>query len=58
MKSAALALLIGMLGYAPLVAQDPDYAVAKVFVPDLENPPGDRRFRYGRRAVRAMMARA
>jgi YcaO-like protein with predicted kinase domain len=42
---------------APLEAADPDYAVAKVIVPDLENPPGDRRFRYGGRAVRAMMAR-
>lgn len=39
----------------PLEAEDEDYAVAKVFVPDLENPPGDRARTYGRRALRAMM---
>jgi ribosomal protein S12 methylthiotransferase accessory factor len=41
---------------APLRADDPDYAVAKMLVPGLEYPPGDRRFRYGKRMVRAMMA--
>ena len=41
----------------PLEAADSDYAVAKIFVPDLENPPGDRRFRFGKRALRAMTAR-
>jgi ribosomal protein S12 methylthiotransferase accessory factor len=41
---------------AALEAADPDYAVAKVIVPDLENPPGERRFRWGRRALRAMTA--
>jgi ribosomal protein S12 methylthiotransferase accessory factor len=42
----------------PLEAGDADYAVAKVLVPDLENPPGERRYLYGRRAVRAMLAAA
>jgi ribosomal protein S12 methylthiotransferase accessory factor len=42
----------------PLEAGEAGYAVAKVLVPDLENPPGDRRFPYGRRAVRAMLAAA
>ena len=43
---------------APLVADDPDFAVAKMLVPDLENLPGDRRFRYGKRMLRAMTGRA
>jgi YcaO-like protein with predicted kinase domain len=42
----------------PLEAGEAGYAVAKVLVPDFENPPGDRRFPYGRRAVRAMLAAA
>jgi ribosomal protein S12 methylthiotransferase accessory factor len=39
---------------APLQASDPDYAVAKMLIPDLESLPGDRRFRYGKRMLRAM----
>jgi len=39
----------------PLETGENDFAVAKVFVPDLENPPGDRARTYGPRAVRAMM---
>lgn len=42
----------------PLEAGDDDFAVAKVFVPDLENPPGDRGQTFGRRAVRTMMGLA
>jgi ribosomal protein S12 methylthiotransferase accessory factor len=41
---------------APLQANDPDFAVAKMLIPDLESLPGDRRYRYGKRMVRAMMA--
>jgi ribosomal protein S12 methylthiotransferase accessory factor len=35
---------------------DDDFAVAKVLVPGLEHLPGDRRQRFGKRAVRAMMS--
>lgn len=42
----------------PLETGENDFAVAKVFVPDLENPPGDRGRTFGRRAVRAMMGLA
>ena len=43
---------------APLEADDPDFAVAKMLIPDLESLPGDRRFRYGKRMLRAMTGRA
>jgi YcaO-like protein with predicted kinase domain len=43
---------------APLEANDPDFAVAKMLIPDLESLPGDRRFRYGKRMLRAMTGRA
>jgi len=39
----------------PLHADD-GFAVAKVLVPGLEHPPGDRRQRFGKRALRAMMS--
>jgi ribosomal protein S12 methylthiotransferase accessory factor len=39
----------------PLETGENDFAVAKVFAPDLENPPGDRARTFGPRAVRAMM---
>jgi ribosomal protein S12 methylthiotransferase accessory factor len=39
----------------PLETGENDFAVAKVFAPDLENPPGDRARTLGPRAVRAMM---
>ncbi|MDK9695478.1 MAG: YcaO-like family protein [Siculibacillus sp.] len=42
----------------PLETGENDYAVAKVFAPDLENPPGDRARSFGPRAVRAMMGLA
>jgi YcaO-like protein with predicted kinase domain len=38
----------------PLEADEPGFAVAKVIVSDLEQPPGDRRRRFGKRALRAM----
>jgi ribosomal protein S12 methylthiotransferase accessory factor len=38
----------------PLAASEPGFAVAKVLVPELENPPGERRQYYGKRAFRAM----
>jgi YcaO-like protein with predicted kinase domain len=41
----------------PLEDGDNGYAVAKVFVPDLETVPGRRRFPHGRRALCAMLAR-
>jgi YcaO-like protein with predicted kinase domain len=41
----------------PLENGDRGYAVAKVFVSDLETVPGRRRFPHGRRALRAMLAR-
>jgi YcaO-like protein with predicted kinase domain len=37
-----------------LEAGEPGFAVAKVLVPELENPPGARRQRFGRRALRFM----
>jgi YcaO-like protein with predicted kinase domain len=43
---------------APLETNDPDFAVAKMLIPDLESLPGDRRFRYGKRMLRAMTGRA
>ena len=42
----------------PLETGENDFAVAKVFAPDLENPPGDRARTFGPRAVRAMMGLA
>jgi ribosomal protein S12 methylthiotransferase accessory factor YcaO len=39
----------------PLRADDDEFAVAKVIVPELENPPGDRQVRFGRRGLAAMM---
>jgi ribosomal protein S12 methylthiotransferase accessory factor len=38
----------------PLAASEPGFAVAKVLIPELENPPGERRQHYGKRALRAM----
>lgn len=46
---------VGEAIVVPLETGENDYAVAKVFVPDLENPPGDRVRTFGPRAVRAMM---
>lgn len=46
---------VGEAIVVPLETGENDYAVAKVFVPDLENPPGDRARSFGPRAVRAMM---
>jgi len=42
----------------PLETGENDFAVAKVFAPDLENPPGDRARTLGPRAVRTMMGLA
>jgi ribosomal protein S12 methylthiotransferase accessory factor len=36
------------------LADDDGFAVAKVVVPELENPPGNRRQRFGRRAITYM----
>jgi ribosomal protein S12 methylthiotransferase accessory factor len=36
------------------LADDEGFAVAKVVVPELENPPGNRRQRFGRRAITFM----
>jgi ribosomal protein S12 methylthiotransferase accessory factor len=38
----------------PIDASEPDFAVAKVLVPELEHPPGERRSQFGKRALRAM----
>jgi ribosomal protein S12 methylthiotransferase accessory factor len=47
------------IGYAvvvPLAAEEePGFAAARVLVPELESPPGDRRQRFGKRALRTMM---
>jgi ribosomal protein S12 methylthiotransferase accessory factor len=42
----------------PLEGGEAGYAVAKALVPDLETLAGDRRFARGKRALRAMLARA
>ena len=39
-----------------LMKDDPDCAVVKVIVPDLENPSGSRRRRFGPRALKAANA--
>jgi YcaO-like protein with predicted kinase domain len=46
---------IGSVIAVPLRADDDEFAVAKVIVPELENPPGDRQVRFGRRGLAAMM---
>jgi ribosomal protein S12 methylthiotransferase accessory factor len=38
----------------PLNHEESGFAVAKVLVPGLEHPPGDRRFQFGGRALNAM----
>jgi ribosomal protein S12 methylthiotransferase accessory factor len=45
---------VGSVIVVPLAASEPGFAVAKVLVPELENPPGERRQHYGKRALRAM----
>lgn len=45
---------IGSVIVVPLEADEPGFAVAKVLVPELEHPPGERRQRFGRRALKAM----
>ena len=50
LKSAGIRSVV----VVPLEAEAPGFAVAKVIVPDLEQPPGDRRRRFGKRALRAM----
>jgi ribosomal protein S12 methylthiotransferase accessory factor len=40
--------------FVPIDASEPGFAVAKVLVPELEHPPGERRSRFGKRALRAM----
>jgi ribosomal protein S12 methylthiotransferase accessory factor len=45
---------IGSVIVIPFEAGEPGFAVAKVVVPELENPVGNRRQRYGRRAIAAM----
>jgi YcaO-like protein with predicted kinase domain len=50
-RSAAVRSVVAV----PLEANDPDFAVVKVLVPDLESPPGNRRFVHGRRALRVML---
>jgi ribosomal protein S12 methylthiotransferase accessory factor len=35
--------------------EGPGFAAARVLVPELENPPGNRRQRFGKRALKAMM---
>jgi ribosomal protein S12 methylthiotransferase accessory factor len=49
---------VGEAIVVPLETGENDFAVAKVFVPDLENPPGDRARTFGPRAVRPMMGLA
>jgi ribosomal protein S12 methylthiotransferase accessory factor len=47
---------IGSVIVVPLAAEEePGFAAARVLVPELENPPGDRRQRFGKRALRTMM---
>ncbi len=45
---------VGSVIVVPLEADDSDFAVAKVLVPELESPPGARRQRFGRRALKFM----
>ena len=45
---------VGTAIVVPLEVDEAGFAVAKVVVPELENPPGDRRQRYGRRALTLM----
>jgi ribosomal protein S12 methylthiotransferase accessory factor len=47
---------IGSVIVVPLAGDEHGFAVAKVIVAELENPPGDRRLRFGRRALKAMTA--
>jgi len=65
-REAYLSAMIGRLGrvgaasviVVPFEPGDRGFAVARVFVPDLENPSGDRRERFGRRAMRFVESRA
>jgi ribosomal protein S12 methylthiotransferase accessory factor len=50
LKRAGVASIVAV----PLL-EDADCAVCKMIVPDLEHPPGDRKQRFGRRALLAMM---
>lgn len=47
---------IGSVIVVPLDAGIPGFAVAKVLVPELEHPPGERQKSYGSRALKLMMA--
>lgn len=47
---------IGSVVVVPFETGIDGFAVAKVLVPELENPAGDRKQRYGRRALKMMMA--
>jgi ribosomal protein S12 methylthiotransferase accessory factor len=49
---------VGSVIVVPFDTGVPGFAVAKVLVPELEHPAGDRKQRYGRRAVKAMMGAA
>jgi ribosomal protein S12 methylthiotransferase accessory factor len=49
---------IGRVLVVPLSGEDDPVAVAKVLVPQLENPPGERRQRFGRRGLVAMLRSA
>jgi ribosomal protein S12 methylthiotransferase accessory factor len=49
---------VGSVIVVPFDTGVPGFAVAKVLVPELEHPAGDRQQRYGRRAVKAMMGGA
>lgn len=40
----------------PLENGTSGFAVAKVFIPDLESPPGNRRFLHGKRALKLMLS--
>ncbi len=47
---------IGSAVIVPLDAgEERGFAAARALIPELENPPGDRRQRYGRRALKAIM---
>ncbi len=47
---------IGSAIVVPLAWEDgPGFAAARVLVPELENPPGERRQRFGKRALKVMM---
>jgi len=47
---------VGSAIVVPLEAEGgPGFAAARALIPELENPPGNRRQRFGKRALRAMM---